>query len=67
MLDDLLVLASKMDNWDHENEEDEDNDDIELVNGEAEETEIDMEDLDLSDWEEVFVDVKIWLYIKMAI
>lgn len=48
VLGDLIMPASdRDDNWDDE-EEEEDND-VELVNGDGEENEIDMEDLDESD------------------
>ena len=48
VLGDLIMPASdRDDNWDDE-EEEEDND-VELVNGDGEENEIDMEDLEESD------------------
>ena len=51
VLKDLLVPASDADDkWDDDDEEEEEEDnDVELVNGDGEENEIDMEDLDESD------------------
>jgi len=52
VLEDLLVPASDTDdNWDDDDEEEEgdDDNDVELVNGDGEENEVDMEDLDESE------------------
>ena len=51
VLKDLLVPASDTDDkWDDDDEEEEEEDnDVELVNGDGEENQIDMEDLEESD------------------